>query len=229
MINSYINEYKTLTNKLFPYSMLDFDDVTTIETLESMFNSIEIIYTYVNSTASLDSWITLKLNEVKNQLLISLYYLPQYTEYVFNSFKRSIAELILKITIYSASIDAKTVEYQNSINNIQFRTLKDRIKNLQQYKDSFKNTLDNFFAFYGSSSNNIHLKNSSTIIEYIEAYNSITLKEIKQVRNFVIKVESFLLTIFPKLHNLNDKEFNMPAKIQLKKVLSDTLYKKYFC
>ncbi|WML42444.1 hypothetical protein [Neobacillus sp. PS3-40] len=229
MIDSYINEYKTLTHKLFPHSMLDYNDATTLETLASMFKSIEIIDTYVNSTASLDPWIQLKLNEVKNQLLISLYYLPQYTTYVFNSFQRSITELVLKITLYSASVDAKTVDYQNSINGIQFRILKEKIKNLQQYSDSFKNSSDNFFSFYGSSSNNIHLKNSTTIIDYIEAYNFITQGEIKQLRNFVIKVESFLLTIFAKLHNLNDKELNMPAKIQLKKVISGTLYKKHFC
>ncbi|WP_226646160.1 hypothetical protein [Mesobacillus subterraneus] len=229
MIDSYINEYKSLTNKLFPLSMLDYNDSATLETLASMFKSIEIIDTYVNSTSSLDSWITLKLNEVKNQLLISLYYFPQYTTYVFNSFQRSITELVLKITLYSASTDAKTIAYQSSINGIQFRILKERIKNLHQYSDSFKILMDNFFSFYGSSSNNIHLKHSSTIIENIEAYNSITKREIKEVRNFVIKVETFLLSIFPKLHNLNDKELNMPAKIQLKKVISDTLYKAHFC
>ncbi|MCC2530793.1 hypothetical protein LKL13_04520 [Bacillus velezensis] len=229
MIDSYINEYKDLTSKLFPYSMLSYDDAINIETLASMFKSVEIIDTYVNSTASLDSWIQLKLNEVKNQLLMSLFYLPQHTTYVFNTFQRSIAELVLKITLYSASEDAKTVDYQNSINGIQYRILKEKIKNLQQYSSSFKNLLDNFFSFYSTSSNNIHLKNSLTIIDYIEAYNSITQGEIKQFRNFVNKVECFLLTIFPKLHNLNDKELNMSAKIQLKKVISDNLYKKYFC
>lgn len=209
--------------------MLDYNDATTLETLASMFKSIEIIDTYVNSTASLDTWIQLKLKEVKNQLLISLYYLPQYTSYIFNSFQRSIAELILKITLYSASLDAKTVDYQENINRIQYKKLKEKIKQLQQYSGPFKSLLDDFFSFYGRSSNKIHLKNTTTIIEYIETYTSITPGEIKQFGNFVNKVESFLLTIFPKLHNLNDNEFNMPAKIQLKKVVSDNLYRKYFC
>lgn len=229
MIDSYIKEYKSLTEKLFPHSLLDFEDAYTKESLASMFKSIEIINTYVYSTASLDSWVILKLNEIKNQLLISLYYLPHYTTYVFDSFQRSITELVLKITLYSASRETKTEGYQNNINTIQFKSLKKYIKNLPHYRDSFKNLLDNFFSFYGSSSNSIHLKNSSTIIEYIEAYNSINQRDIKQVKNFVFKVETYLLTIFPNLHNLNDAEFNMPAKIQLKKVISKSNYKKYFC
>ncbi|MCM3036841.1 hypothetical protein M3579_12785 [Bacillus pumilus] len=229
MIDAYIIEYKNLARKLFPHSNLDYNDANTLETLKSIFKSVEIIDTYVNSTVSLDSWIQLKLNEVKNQLLISLYYLPQFTPYVFNTFQRSIAELVLKITLYSASVDAKTIDYQDAINGMQFRRLKEKIKNLQQYNNTFKNLLDNFFSFYGSSSNNIHLKKSSTIISYIETYNYIVQEEIKQLKNFVSKVESFLLSLFPKLHNLNDKELNMPAKIQLKKVISNSLYERHFC
>ncbi|MGR6904773.1 hypothetical protein [Lysinibacillus sp. BSL11] len=229
MIDSYIKEYKEFSIHRFPYSRLNFDNLSTNETLQSMFKSIEIIDVFSNSTAILDSWVILKLNELKNQLLISLYYLPHYSSFLFASLQRSISELILKITLYSSVDTPKTEETQNKINNMQFRILKDNIKASPEYNTQlFKIQLDNFFSLYGNSSNNIHLKEASSVIECIEAYNSITQSDIKLVKGLAIKVETYLLSFFPKLHNLNDTQLNMSSKIQLKNILSKPTYIKYF-
>lgn len=228
MIENYLTDYKVFSKEMYPLSTLDLSESISEDILVTLFRTTEIINTYINSTTTIDSWIIQKLNEIKNQLLISLYYLPHYTSYVFNTFKRSISELTLKIILYSASTLPKETEYQEKINNILFRFLKQSIKELSIYTDNTKILIDTFFSFYGESSNNIHLKDSTSIIEYIESYKFISIDQIKNFKTFIIKLEDFLLDIFPKLCNINDLSLSLSAKIQLKEVISESRYFKHF-
>ena len=154
-----------------------------------------------------------------------LYYLPHMTNYILNVFQRSISELILKITLYSFSSE---ISSETFINTMQFRELKSSIKQSSKY-NSFKNKIDNFFSFYGSSSNDIHFKNSTNLISNIESYNSSTELQIKQIQSFMSKVELFFLEIFPKIQQLNDLEFTMAAKKNLKNLMTTKKYAQYFC
>lgn len=226
MSENFYDEFKVFLQENYPKFIINSLNRTDERYLNNCYCDLLLINLYLQETSFTNEWTQKKLGELKNQIFLLFFYFPVNSEFVNSSLLRSLTELLLKLHL---GISQDNEDELDKIDTISFRNLKEDIKKLDNYNDANRQLLSNFFSLYADNSNTIHIKQETVEpIDYLESL--LTDRSVNLTSNIrlIILLQQYLVEVYPKILNLNDRSLQMSVKINLKKILGINIYKTHF-